>query len=253
MKFNNMLVAKVAVPLLGLCLSGQLVAQNEASDSGDWNYGAEVYLWGASVGLDTASGDRVDVGFTDLVKDIQMGAMGTLVAEKGKWRFGADFIYLDADDNANKVVPPGIKLDDAELAAWLVSPVVGYEFASTDASKFRVYGGARYLWTETTLTLVTVAPLPPEKLKEKEKATLLDGVLGLHGYTEFNERWYASYLADVGTGDSDVTYHALAAINYRFDKFDGSLGYRYIRWELDNELIDELDFSGFFAGAKFYF
>lgn len=234
-------------------MSGQVAADREAASDNEWNYGAEVYLWGASVGLDTSSGENIDVEFTDLIKDLKMGGMGTAVAEKGKWRFGADFIYLDVDDNANEVFPPGIKLDDAELAAWLVSPVVGYEFASTDSSRFRVYGGARYLWTETTITLVTVPPLPSVKLKEKEKATLLDGVVGLHGFTDFNERWYASYLADIGTGDSDVTYQALAAINYRFDSVDASFGYRYLQWELDDELIDELDFSGLFAGVKFYF
>ncbi len=247
------LITLFGAPLAGLCFSAHVAGQGEAPSSNDWNYGAEVYLWGASVGLDTSGGDEIDVEFTDLIEDLKLGGMGALVAERGKWRFAADFIYLDVDDNVDEVVPPGIKLDEAELAAWLVTPMVGYEFARTDQSRFRVYGGARYLWTETTITAKTVPPLPAFRVKEKEKATLLDGVIGLHGFTDFNERWYASYMADIGTGDSDITYHALAAINYRFSSVDASFGYRYIRWELDDEFIDELDFSGLFAGVKFHF
>ncbi len=253
MNINGKSLVQSCVLLLGLGVSGHLAAQGEANSEDSWNYGAEAYLWGASVGVDTSGGDSIDVEFDDLIKKLKLGAMGYLGAEKGKWRLAADFIYLDVDDNVDEFVLPGIKFDEAELKAWLVAPTVGYEVGRTDSSRFRIYGGARYLWTETTVSVKTSAPLPSEKFSEKEKATLLDGFVGFHGLTDLNDRWYATYLIDVGTGDSDVTYQGLASINYRFDSIDASFGYRYIRWELNDEFIDELDFSGVFAGAKFYF
>lgn len=253
MNITGKSLVQSCVLLLGLGVSGHLAAQGEANSEDGWRYGAEVYLWGASVGADASGGDRIEVDFSDLIDTLEMGGMAYLGAEKGRWRLAADFIYLDLDDNIDEFLIPGIKLDNAELEAWLVEPTLGYEVGRTNASQFRIYGGVRYLWTETTVTVKTSAPLPSEKFSEKEKATLLDGFVGFHGLTEFNDRWYATYLIDVGTGDSDVTYQGLASINYRFDNIDASFGYRYIRWELSDELVDELDLSGVFAGAKFYF
>ena len=46
-----------------------------------------------------------------------------------------------------------------------------------------------------------------------------------------------------------------AAVNYRFEKFDLSLGYRYLDWDLgsDFEPADDLNVKGVYVGAKFDF
>ena len=56
--------------------------------------------------------------------------------------------------------------------------------------------------------------------KVSESGHVWDGVVGLRGATDLNERWYITYYADVGTGDSDLTWQGLAAVNYRFSKVD---------------------------------
>ena len=45
----------------------------------------------------------------------------------------------------------------------------------------------------------------------------------------------------------------VADLNYRLNRFDASVGYRYLRWDPDSNPYSELDFNGFFAGAKIRF
>ncbi|MGB5571259.1 MAG: hypothetical protein WBM81_18360, partial [Sedimenticolaceae bacterium] len=61
------------------------------------------------------------------------------------------------------------------------------------------------------------------------------------------------YHADIGAGDSDLTWQALAGLNYRFDKVDATFGYRYLKWELNDDTFDDLDISGPYAGVRFGF
>ena len=76
----------------------------------------------------------------------------------------------------------------------------------------------------------------------------------MRGKADINDKWYLSYYADVGTGDSDLTVQALAAVNYRLETVHLTAGYRYLEWDFDDfGPFDDLDLSGAFAGAKFYF
>jgi len=64
------------------------------------------------------------------------------------------------------------------------------------------------------------------------------------------------YYADVVAEDYDLTWQALAAISYRFEKVDAVVGYPYLEWDFDNgDMLnfDELDLSGPFAGFKIWF
>jgi hypothetical protein len=77
--------------ILVFTLSGTVLAQEAEKDSG-WQFGAEIYLWGASVGGTSGSGSDIDVDFDDLFKDLEIGFMGAFGAQKGKWMLLADVI-----------------------------------------------------------------------------------------------------------------------------------------------------------------
>ena len=86
-----------------------------------------------------------------------------------------------------------------------------------------------------------------------EKETYLDGIFGIEGRVDLNDRWYLAYYADIGTGDSDLTWQALAAVGSRFERFDLGIGYRYLDWQFDDGPLDELTVDGPYIGARFYF
>jgi hypothetical protein len=80
------------------------------------------------------------------------------------------------------------------------------------------------------------------------------GELGLKLDANASKDWYLSYLADIGTGDSDVTWQLFVGANRKFPWGDLMLGYRYLKWELgDDKLVDHLEVNGPIVGAKVWF
>ena len=219
-----------------------------------WVYGAEVYLWGANLGGETVTGDDIDVSFTDLVKDLDIGFMTTLAAAKGKWTAFADLIYLDVSDDikstANIIGQP-VRLElDAEVKGFVTTLGGAYSFFESDCTRLNAILGARYEWLELDLEF----DVGPFKEKVSDSGRTWDAIVGFRGKSDFSDKWYLDYYADIGTGDSDLTWQALASINYRFRKIDAVFGYRYIEWDFDDtNLLDNLNLHGPFAGIKFLF
>jgi len=99
-----------------------VLAAEEAVQNEDWQFGADIYMWGASIGGDSASGTEIDIDFDDLFKNLNMALMGTAGARKGKWSFMLDAIYLDVEND--DTVAPGVKAD-VKLFGWIVTPTIG--------------------------------------------------------------------------------------------------------------------------------
>jgi hypothetical protein len=238
--------------LLGLLLASQSHADSVTGRE-DWSFLAEVYLWGPDIDIENAEGEHQEVEFSDLADITRGGFMGGGYAQRGKWRFGIDAIYLDADERVGAKVEPGVELKKINLEVWYASPTVAYEVARFEGSEFYAYVGARYLWAEPTVKVKTSDPLPSGGFETRDNDGVWDGFVGLHGTTRLSERWYLAYQADIGAGDSDAVYQALAGINYRFTHVDITGGYRWMRWDLDTSLFNELEFNGFYLGGKIFF
>lgn len=220
-----------------------------------WMLGAEVYLWGASIGGDTRTGDNIDISFDELLKDFEFGFMGTLAATRGEWTLFTDMIYLDVSDDVRQTVgfnPARVRVDaDIDLKGFVTTAGGAYRFYQSDNSRLNVTLGVRYLWLD-----VDVSGNINEFLRFNfsDSGSVWDGVIGLRGKTDLNDRWYLTYYGDFGGGDSDLTWQALGAINYRCNRYDFVGGYRYLEWEFDNSpYFDDLNLSGLFAGIKFSF
>jgi hypothetical protein len=96
--------------------------------------------------------------------------------------------------------------------------------------------------------------LPPEKRNSSGSDSVWDGVVGVRGRYELSDKWYVSYHADLGTGDSDYTWQVLGSFGYRFERFDAIFGYRHLEWSFDGEgALDALDISGPMAGIRYRF
>ena len=232
-------------------------AQDSSSDSWDWS--AEVYFWGASLGGETTSGDDIDLGIDKILEDLEAGAMGTVAASKGQWTIFSDMIYLDVKDSGSATTGVGpassVTIDASiELKGFITTLGAGYRAYEQSGNSLDVIGGLRYLWLESEIDIDVGPPVGPLDVNEKDDGTNTDVVVGLRGKADINDKWYLSYYADVGTGDSDLTVQALAAVNYRLETVHLTAGYRYLEWDFDDfGPFDDLDLSGAFAGAKFYF
>lgn len=228
----------------------------EDMDSDKWEFGAQIYLWGAGIGVTTSEGDDIDISFSDLMSNLDMALMTTLVARKDKWTLFADIIYLDVSgtkthSTANIIGRPTKVKVEVGMEAWVVTTAGAYEVMQTETTRLDLVGGVRYFWLKMPLKFDI-----GDHISEKTSPSghVWDGIVGMKGNTRLNEKWYLSYYLDVGTGDSDLTWQAAAGFNYKFKKLDAVFGYRYLAWDFDdNDAFDDINLSGPYAGVKFRF
>ena len=246
---------------LALLVGSMCTAASDLPDPEEWQLGAEVYFWGASIGGSSATGSDIDISIDNLLDDLDMAIMGAFGARKGKWMLAADVIYLDVSqkDDGQVTLPVGSGVNvstevDVKLKGWIVTPTVRYNLIDNEKGSLNLLGGARYLWLDAKLKADISGPLQTRQAKVSDSGGVWDGVVGVNGHIDLNEKWYLPYYADVGAGQSDFTWQAFAGVGYRFKKLDALLGYRYMDWDFDdNEVFDDLNLSGAFVGVKFWF
>ena len=249
-------VAGVMV-LLALCCASSAVAQDENT----WQFEATLYGWYTDIGGTVKHpggvipGGPFDVDASDILDNLDMVFMGSFEARHNKWSIITDLIYLDvgADKNTTVKTSSGIPLNanvDLDLSAWILSGAVGYDVVQTERVTLAVVGGVRYATMDVDVTLGMLG----RQAESSESEGLLDGIVGVRGFIKLNENWYLPYYADIGTGDSDLTWQALAGIGYRFSWGDIKLVYRYLNYDMDDgKHLEDFNVSGPVLGIGFRF
>jgi hypothetical protein len=219
-----------------------------------WNFSGAAYLWAAGVEGTDAAGDEIDVSFSDVLEDLDGGLMGILAAQKGRWTLLADVLYLsihqETSSTANLIGIPA-KIDvDVKLDGFVSTFGVAYRVIDDDMTRLDLLAGARYF----KLDLDFDADVGAGKIKYSDSEDTLDGIIGTQVLVDLSERWYLSCYADVGAGDSKLTWQAWPGVGYRLEKVDVVAGYRHLKWETDDgDTIDDLGFKGPTLGVKFRF
>lgn len=239
-------------PLAGIVLAGALATAAPALAQEDWEYTGFIYLWGAGIGGETVTGQDVDVSFSDVVDNLDFGIMGTLEARKGPWSVLGDAIYLNIAKGDNAAVGPGIPASaDADIQGLVLSGALGYDLIDTNQYRLNGFGGLRYLSMDTTVNV----GVGNNSRRLNDNIDNLDAVVGIRGIYSLSDQWDVIYYGDIGTGDTDFTWQAAVAVDYNFDNWALSVGYRHLAWEdLNNSnTLTDIEFSGPFVGAKFNF
>lgn len=261
MRERLMLSAQVIKKLFAGIAAGSMLlatampAAAEDMNSDKWEFGAEIYLWGAGIGTTTAEGDDIDISFSDLMKNLDMALMTTLVARKDKWTLFSDIIYLDvsaSDKSTANIIGYPVKTKiDVGMEAWIVTTAGAYQVMQNENTRLDVLAGARYFWLKMPMKIKIGER---SSIKASPSGDVWDGVVGIRGNTNLNDKWYLTYYLDVGTGDTDLTWQAVAGFNYRFDKLDAVFGYRYLDWDFDDDAaFQDINVSGPYAGVRFRF
>jgi hypothetical protein len=235
-------------------------AEEETDQQARWQFGVDFYLWMADIGGESASGDTIDVPFHTLLENLDFAYMGAFHARNGRWHFSTDVIYMKLEgDNSGTVTVPGdieLKTDaKVKVQAWVVSPAVGYSFIDTEKIRTEFVAGARYLWLKPELKLKITGPLNSSSKNISESGDVWDGIVGIRGNVNLAKDWYIPYYADIGSGQSEYTWQAMAGVGYRINNMvDVVAVYRYLKWKFDdNKVIDNLDFGGPLVGLRLQF
>ncbi len=248
------LLATFKILLIYLSINTLSAATETGEDTDHWEFFAEGYLFAAGIKGKSAAGD-IDIPFNDVVDDLDGGVMGTFDARKNKWTLAADLLYLDLDQDDNTTVnfagtsvPSNV---DVNLKGFVSTLIAAYQISEKDSVDFHLLAGLRYLWLDAELE----ANIGPNiNIKADDSGSTVDGIIGFRGRVDLNNKWYLSGYSDIGTGESDLTWQIKAAINYRLKNSTVTAGYRYLEWEFDdNSALDDLNFSGPYAGAIWKF
>lgn len=229
-------ISAAVIPALGQ-------AEESSSDSG-WQFALTPYLWGSDVSGKTQSGSQIDVSIDELVDNLEMAFMIAFEARKDKWSFLLDMIYLDLATSTTKG-PLNINMD---LEGLVTNVGAGYNVLNNNRSRLDVIAAFRNLDLDFKLTTNTPAG-------DEQSGNNLDVILGVKGQYSFAEKWYIPYYLDIGGGNSDFTWQALAGINFRAAKWvDIALVYRHLEWDFKpSKVLDDVSFSGPALGAIFRF
>ena len=209
------------------------------------------------------NGGSAGADASDLIDALEGVFMGAYEGRKGQWSAKVDLLYLDLanyEDNA-VTIPIGGGLTgkvaaEQALTGWQVGLYGGYTVFEDDNLTLDMLGGLRYLQVDVDAELEITGPLPPTLPSKKlsESVELWDAVVGVKGQYAFNDKWYLPYHFDIGTGDSDLTWQAVAGVGYRFNWGSLMLAYRHLFYDTgDSGVIKDLEFSGPAAAVSFNF
>jgi hypothetical protein len=256
-KFLTILLA------LGWSVSTVNAAGQSKDAEGGWQFLVEPYGFLPSVPLTTANGDSLEISKQDIVENLDFAFFLLLGARKDKWSVYLDTIRFDlaGDDSASRAAAglpgdPTVNFDtDIGVEGWLVTLTGTYAVFEDERTRLEMGGGVRYYHEELSFEL----DVGPATEKAEYSWNLWDGVFVTRGFTDLNDRWYVSYYADASTGGTDLTYQLSGALNYRFEDFTLVGGYRYIKWEFEEDddapgsIADDQVAKGPFVGFKFFF
>ena len=261
MKLTELVKKKLWIASITLLLAFCCASSAAAQDENNWQFEATLYGWYTAIdGTVKHPGGAVpggpfEIDASDILDNLDMVFMGSFEARNSKWSIITDAIYLDigADKNTTVKTRSGIPLNanvGLDLSAWILSGAVGYDVVQTDRVTLAVVGGVRYATIDVDASLGMLG----RQAERSQSEGLLDGIVGVRGYITLNENWYLPYYADIGTGDSDLTWQALAGIGYRFSWGDIRLAYRYLSYDLDDgKHLEDLEVAGPVLGVGFRF
>ncbi len=212
-----------------------------------WNASASLNMWGAGISGETASYNEIDVPFSDILDSLDMTFMSTLRVEKGKWGIESDFVYLKIGDE----IDDNLLIDRFSYKTWIVTPIMTYQVVDSGSLNLYILAGARYLYMKPSITT-------SKGTDRTTSGNLWDGIVGVKGMYDLDEKWFMPFHFDVGTGDTDMTWQAFAGVGYKYESFDLIAGYRYLDWNFEDsspggQVFNDLTIDGPIVGVKFRF
>lgn len=254
--------ARLAVWLVvaGLC-TGSVAAAAATGDDDRWHFHVVPYLWlptlessaqitHANLGRDVTS-LKADTGPNDYLSDLQMAVMVMGEARKGPWSLYTDLLYTSFGNQETKIRnvygPEGFLSTEIgrdakrDLSATVWTLTGGYRAIDRDDFEMDLMAGARYLSMSSDLDLTVQGAAG--RYERRRKVSLdqdrWDGIVGVRGRVLFTgSQWYIPYYADIGTGDSNLTWQALLGVGYRFNWGEVMLAYRALGYDFKNNDAD---------------
>jgi hypothetical protein len=255
---------------------GVPVTARADSAQDEWQWSGTIYVWlpslnGQSSFPVSSGGSSISVDGSDILDSLNFAFMGMLQARKGQWGLLTDLIYLDLSASQSNtrdltigdvVLPASVTADlHLGITGWLWTLGGTYRLVDEPEYALDLLAGARMLDLSEDLSWnftgdISSLPLQGPSGSSDASETNWDAVVGIKGRAAFgNEhKWFAPYYLDVGTGDSDLTWQAMAGIGYAYRWGDVVGVWRYLDYNFaSGSPYESVTFSGPAIGVTFHF
>jgi hypothetical protein len=243
----------------------------------DWSFSLTPYLWLPnieSIGTTDSPPDTDDggepsyeVGPADYLEHLNMVLMLAGEARRENWSLRADVIYLDMSNEraaVKSVSGPGGAIEipvnagtSSSFEAMEVQATLGYWVIDQPNAAVEIFGGVRYFDISFELDWEFDGPLDllPQSGRIEQSTDPLDAIVGANArFALGNGKWFVPLHADIGTGDSSVTWQFSGGVGYSFSWGDLLLVYRHLELEHDPvDVVERMGLSGPAIGASFRF
>ena len=241
--------------LLGFPGCGVAVAQDVIAEARDeWRWSITPYLWGADIDTDVRFPGGQEIGgratFNDILDSLDFGGMLHIEGQRASWGLFFDATYLALSDDTTQ----GPISVDGDMDTGL------YEFAATytpggAGGAFTGFAGARIL--DLSLETKFSAAILAEPIRRTNDKSYTDFMVGGRYTHLFNDRWLLNLRADIGAGDTELSWNALAGFGWRFGGDLNKallLGWRHMEIEIEEDGREtDLTFDGPVVGVHFAF
>lgn len=239
-----------------------------------WQWRATVYGWLPTISGSTelpsgSGGPSIVVDPDALLDNLDFTAMAALQVNKGRWGGFTDLVYLDLGASktgfrdltvGDNQLPAEVNLDarlDVKSVIWTLAGT--FRLSETAGNSIDLLLGARMLKMDQTLDWtfngnIESLELPGRSGRSKVEGTNWDAIVGLKGHASLsaNGKWFIPYHLDLGAGDSDFTWQAMAGIGHQFGWGSVLLTWRHLDYDLaSGSRVADLDVSGPMIGASF--
>jgi hypothetical protein len=248
--------AKLILGITVIFVSAPLRAQVSAPPNDTWQFQVTPYLWAAGMNGWTRLGARtptakIDPSFSDVWRNLDFGAMGSLEARKGRWGIIFDSVYVKLSATSQPL--PGGVLGAAQvgLKQAIVQLAGEYRVLDSAVTPIDVLAGARYTYLSGDLSFSNGAVLPGRGGGWGSDTSWTDGIAGVRGTWIITDKWSLTGYADAGAGGTKHSWQFLTSANYNFTKsIVGRVGYRIISMDYEQtNFLYNVKTSGFFVGV----
>lgn len=238
--------ARPSAPFLGaLVLVGVFAGfpSSTSAQSDDWETVLAPYVLFGSLNGDAAVGPTgpvpVDLGFGDLVKNLELGAMVHAEAWKGAWGVMVDFLFMRLGSD---LTGPFGGVLDINVDEVIAEALLGRRF-DAPGRQVHLFAGVRYWDLDVDLDLVA---LPGAALDLGDR--WIDPLVGGRFVKDVAEDWFVSVRGDIGGFGlgSDFSWNVQAGVGYEVSSlFSLVLQYKALDVDFENDGIGTADFLSY--------
>jgi hypothetical protein len=222
---GKVFIVLVTVAFLFAVLAPPVAAEGPLDEGKGWEFHVAPYMWFLSLDGDVTVKGRqgdVDIGFSDIWDEFNIGGMVQFEGRKGRFGFWGNTIYanLGKEKSTGDVgVDPTVETlwvgfgGSYRLGTWGLSNDPGKKFPTVTAE---TYLGLRYTYLNIELDFSNV-PIPDVESDQD----WVEPLLGCRTLWDLSERWTLTLAGAIGgiAFGSDFAWDAFGLVGYRFGLF----------------------------------